>query len=121
MNAQAVVLEGVRVLELSAEGPPVHDSAELLGVAWEHQATLVAIPTARLGDSFFKLSSGEAGELVQKFVNYRVRLAIMGDISAHLANSNALRSFVYEANRGQQLWFVEDRAALAARLASPPA
>jgi hypothetical protein len=119
-NDQVTELEGLRILELSAEGPPVGDSSALISLAFEHQADLVAIPVERLSESFFKLASGVAGDLVQKFVNYRIRLAILGDVSAPLANSNALRSFVYEANRGDQLWFVENREALAARLARRP-
>jgi hypothetical protein len=58
-----------------------------------------------------------AGEVVQKFVNYRLRLAIVGDLTTHLAVSAALRDFVRESNRGRQLWFVADDAELDARLA----
>lgn len=118
MNAQALELEGVRILELAEVGPVMQDASSLLSLAFEHQADLVAIPTARLGESFFKLATGVAGELVQKFTNYRIRLAILGDISTQVANSNALRSFVYEANKGSQLWFLENRETLVERLAS---
>ncbi|WNG17826.1 DUF4180 domain-containing protein [Cystobacter fuscus] len=116
MTAHTFELNGVRVLELPAEGPRLREALELIALASEHQADLVAIPAGRLDEDFFKLASGVAGELVQKFVNYRLRLAILGDISARVAESNALRGFVIEANRGQQLWFLEDREALAARL-----
>ncbi|MCP3135928.1 DUF4180 domain-containing protein [Pyxidicoccus xibeiensis] len=109
-------LGGIRVLELPAEGPRVEHPTDLISLAFEHRAELLAIPVERLGETFFKLASGLAGELVQKFVNYRIRLAILGDISAHVESSKALRSFVYESNRGSHLWFLEDREALAARL-----
>jgi hypothetical protein len=39
-------------------------------------------------------------------VNYRLRLAVLGDISRHVAESTALRDFVYESNQGNQLWFL---------------
>lgn len=117
MTAQALDLNGVRILELPTEGPPIRDAGDLIGLAWEHQADLIAIPAERLDESFFKLATGVAGELVQKCVNYRIRLAILGDISTHVANSNALRSFVYESNQGSHLWFLENREALVARLA----
>ncbi|MFY0530193.1 DUF4180 domain-containing protein [Archangium gephyra] len=116
MTGRTLEVNGVRILELSPEGPRVRDAAELLSLAWEHEATLVAIPAERLGEAFFKLATGVAGELAQKFVNYRMRLAILGDISAQVANSKALHSFVYESNRGASLWFVKDREALVARL-----
>lgn len=113
-------VQGVSILELPSEGPPIQDAIDLISLAWEHQATLVAIPAERLGEAFFKLASGVAGEFVQKFVNYRMRLAVLGDISAYVADSRALRSFVYESNQGVDLWFVENREALAARLGPSP-
>jgi hypothetical protein len=57
-----------------------------------------------------------AGDIAQKVANYRRRLAIVGDISAHVAASDALRDFVHETNRGTQLWFVADVAELESRL-----
>jgi hypothetical protein len=53
---------------------------------------------------------------MQKFVNYGVRLAIVGDISAHVAASTPFRDLVYESNRGRQVWFVADLDALDSRL-----
>ena len=51
-------------------------------------------------------ASGLAGEFVQKIVNYQLQLVIVGDISAQVAASDALRDFVREANRGQTIFFV---------------
>ena len=61
----------------------------------------VAIPVARLDPAFFQLATRLAGEVAQKFVNYRIRLAIVGDISPQCAQSKALRDFVHESNQGQ--------------------
>jgi hypothetical protein len=64
------------------------------------------------------LRSGFAGEFVQKIVNYQLKLAVIGDISAHIAESNALRDFVRECNRGSSVFFVSDVDALSAKLFS---
>lgn len=79
-------------------------------------ARWVAVPVERLDPAFFQLSTRVAGEIVQKFVTYRMGLAVVGDISRHTEESNALRDFVRECNRGTQTWFVEDLDALGARL-----
>jgi hypothetical protein len=42
---------------------------------------------------------------------------VVGDISRHVAASNALRDFVYESNRGRHLWFVDSLDELERRLA----
>jgi hypothetical protein len=49
-------------------------------------------------------------------VTYGVRLAIVGDISAYVNESTALRDFVYEANRGRDLWFAATREEIDGRL-----
>lgn len=109
------------VLVCDPEGPAVdggNGALDLIGDAWGHSADVVALPVDRLDDSFFDLSSGLAGEVLQKFVNYRMPLAIIGSITSHLDASSALRAFVAESNRGQQVWFLADLAELDHRLAS---
>jgi hypothetical protein len=79
------------------------------------------IPAARLDPGSFKLRTGIAGDMVQKFVTYRVRLAIIGDFSELAFKSETLRDFIDEANRGDAIWFLagldelEKRLALAVR------
>lgn len=112
-------LHGVPVYRCDAAGPVLRtsqDAVDLLGTASWLGADLVVLPVERLPAEFFRLRSGVAGEIVQKFVNYRMRLAIVGDLTEELAASTALRGFVTEANRGRQLWFVATEAELAERL-----
>ena len=61
----------------------------------------------RTAPKFFQLKTGIAGEITQKLVNYRLRLAVVGDISTRVAKSNALRDYVRESNRGDHVWFVD--------------
>lgn len=103
-----------------ADGEPVRgerEATDLLGNAFHHGAAWVAVPVERLTDDFFRLRTRVAGDIVQKFVNYRIGLAVLGDVSHHVARSTALRDFVRESNRGGQLWFLADLAELRARLA----
>lgn len=107
------------VLVCDPHGEPLRESRhalDLIGDAWGAGATWVAVPAERLHDDFFTLGSGVAGEFAQKFANYRLGLAVVGDISRHTATGRALRAWVDEANRGGRLWFVRDLDELAARL-----
>jgi Domain of unknown function (DUF4180) len=109
---------GVRVLWCAADGPVVDGdraAADLVGAAFG-RADVVAVPVARLAPGFFDLRTGIAGEVVQKFATYRFRLAVVGDVSRHVAASSAFRDLVREANRGSQTWFVADADELTARL-----
>ncbi|MGA2569757.1 MAG: DUF4180 domain-containing protein [Terracidiphilus sp.] len=108
-----------RILEYPVEGPPLGNVAsclETIGSAHSHGAELVAIPIARLDEEFFNLRNGIAGEVLQKFVTYRLRIAIVGDISPLSAASKALHDFVVECNRGSTVWFVHDLEELKGRL-----
>lgn len=91
------------------------DALDLIGAAFAG-AELVAVPASRLDERFFSLSTRVAGEVMQKFVNYRLRLAVIGDISQHLAASSALRAFVQETNQADHVWFLPDVDALDTRL-----
>jgi Domain of unknown function (DUF4180) len=109
---------GVPVLVCDADGPPIagtQDALDVIGSAFS-QAEVVAVAAARFDPRFFDLRSGLAGEVMQKFVNYRLRLVIVGDIAAQVAASSALADLVLESNRGQQVWFVADLDELDARL-----
>lgn len=113
-------LSGVRVLVCAEAGDHLggeRGAVDLIGQALGEGAAWVAVPASRLGDDFFRLSTRVAGEMIQKFVNYRIRLAVVGDISARVADSQALRDFVYESNKAAHVWFVNSLEALEARLA----
>lgn len=102
---------GTRILVCADQGSLLaseKDANDFMSAAWERDATWVALPVSRLVGDFFQLSTRIAGDVIQKFVNHGLKLAIVGDISAWLAGSKALRDFVYEANRGETALFVND-------------
>ena len=55
-------------------------------------------------EDFFDLSTKVAGDILQKFINYQFKLAIVGDFSIY--SSPALKDFIYECNRGREIFFV---------------
>jgi hypothetical protein len=119
MPAKSYDLHGVRVMECEAGGKQLgsdRDAVDIIAEASPHRASLVAIPTTRLGDDFFRLSTRIAGEVIQRFLMYGMRVAIVGDISRYVDESNALRDFVIESNRGEHVWFVENQEELGQRL-----
>ncbi|MFJ1702372.1 DUF4180 domain-containing protein [Kitasatospora sp. NPDC088346] len=113
-------LDGTPVLLCAPAGPPLageQDALDLIGEAFGVDARWVAVPVERLPDAFFRLRTRLAGGIVQKFANYRLGLAVLGDVERHLEGSAALRDFVRECNEGSRVWFVEDLAGLGERLA----
>ena len=101
------------------DGPVIASEAaaiDVIGETYGLGIDLVVLPVERIVDDFFWLSSGLAGAVLQKYQNYGLRVAIVGDISRFTAESPSLRDFVYESNKVGQVLFLPDRAALEARL-----
>jgi hypothetical protein len=124
MSERSYELHGVHLLECSPEGPKLgsdRDALDLISAAWGHHAKFLVIPAERLTDDFFQLKTRVAGEMIHRITLYKMRVAITGDISRHLDESSAFRDFVYEANRGNQVWFVASIEELEERLKSEQA
>jgi hypothetical protein len=120
-NGDVRELGGFRVLVCAAEGEALAveaDAGAFLGDALSAGVDWMAIPAARLGPDVLRLGTRIAGGVVQKFVDYRIGFAVVGDLSAQLAASEALHDFVREANRGSTTWFVADLDELERRLAA---
>jgi hypothetical protein len=116
MAPQSYELHNTRIYEPDSNGEPLRDASELLNEMFNHKAQMIALPVSRLGDDFFRLKTRIAGEMLGKLTGYRMRVAIVGDVSRYVEESDALRDFVRESNRGTQIWFVADRAELEDRL-----
>ena len=121
MTGSSCELHGVRIFLCSTEGPPLlsdRDAVDLMSAASEHRPKLIVIPVERLNDDFFNLRTRIAGQILQKFVTYGARVAILGDISHRTAESDSLSALVKECNRGNSIWFAENMDELADRLAT---
>lgn len=117
--SELITIGNVRVLKLAGAGAALERASDanlLLEQAFSADAEFLVIPVERLGPDFLKLSTGVAGEVFQKFVNYRLRCAIVGDIGEAVMASRSLGDFVRETNNGESIWFVADFEDLCARL-----
>jgi hypothetical protein len=100
------IIDGIAVIY--SEEPLITDAQTALDltatVYYEHNVTKMVINKDAISEDFFKLSTGFAGEVVQKFVNYHFSVAIIGDFSKY--TSKPLRDYMYECNNGKHLFFV---------------
>ena len=76
----------------------------LMSAKYEVGTKNLAISKSLITDDFFILSSGFAGEMLQKYINYGGRIAIYGDYSHY--TSKPLHDFIYESNKGSDVFFV---------------
>ena len=76
----------------------------LMTAKYEIGTNNIVIDKALITEDFFVLSTGLAGEILQKYINYGVRIAIYGNYSHY--TSKPLHDFIYESNKGKDVFFV---------------
>ena len=119
MECTVIEYGAVRCLVVSQEGEAIADAngaRDLIEEALGERANVVAVPVERLDPAFFTLRSGIAGDVIQKVLNYRLKFAVVGDVSSHVEKSEALRDFVVECKRGTDIIFVRNLAELEQRI-----
>lgn len=85
----------------------VQSALDLLAtIQYEYGCNAMIIQKEAIVEEFFDLSTRLAGEIAQKYVNYGMKLAIIGDFSNY--SSKALQDYIYECNKGKDIFFVKD-------------
>lgn len=84
------------------------DGLDLLGNLYYQDFDNIILHEKNITPAFFDLKTGIAGELLQKFSNYRVRLAIVGDFSRYTGKS--INDFILESNKAGRINFVKSTA-----------
>ena len=79
------------------------DANDLLRNAYYQGFDGMIISADKISPRFFDLKTRLAGEILQKFSTFQMRLAIVGDFSVF--PSESLKSFIYESNRGGLIHF----------------
>ncbi len=108
MKMRTIVKHDVTIAIVESETPLITDVSSALdllaSVRYETDCDCMALSKSAVAEEFFRLSSGLAGEVLQKFINYRMKLAIVGDYAHY--TSKPLKDFIYESNRGRDIFFV---------------
>ena len=101
------VLNNTKIAEVTSDGLLIKTTADgltLLGDLYYQGFDGIVMHENNITSGFFDLKNGMAGEILQKFSTYRVRLAIVGDFGKY--NSKSLSDFIYESNKGRHTIFV---------------
>ncbi len=109
MEIKIRVSNGIRIAEILSEViilKSVQDALDIMGNADYKGARRIILNEKNIDPSFFDLSTGLAGEILQKYTNYAVKLAIIGEFEKY--NSKSLKSFIIECNRGNMVFFRQD-------------
>ena len=119
MNLTGVEENGVLCVLVESDEPVITDAQSaidlLMSAQYDVGSKNIVIPKQLVVEDFFVLSTGLAGEVLQKYVNYGGRMAIYGDYSRY--TSKPFKDFIYESNKGRDFFFVSTRDEAVAALA----
>lgn len=88
----------------------------VMTIQYETGETKIVIDKRVICNDLFILSTGIAGEILQKLTNYQVKVAIYGYYSHY--SSKPLHDFIYESNHGKDFFFVGTKEEAIQKLSS---
>ena len=110
MDKRIIQSNGVAIAVIHSDDLIIKDTQSALDfvatIQYYDNCHRIIINKQAIVEDFFKLSTGIAGEILQKFTNYRKKIAIVGDFSIY--TSKPLKDFIFESNRGNAVFFVAD-------------
>ena len=120
MLIEKLYLKDKTVAVVTGEETVITDAQSALDLImtarYETGTNLIAVDKEAITEDFFVLSRGLAGEVLQKFINYQAKIAIFGDFSQY--TSKPLKDFIYESNKGRDIFFVSTKTEAVERLAN---
>lgn len=111
MKIETHEAEGIKIAEVVTDEliiNKIEDGVALLGDLYYQGFDYIVLYEKNITPYFFDLKTGIAGEILQKFSNYRVRLAIVGDFSKY--TSKSVQDFIFESNKLGQINFLHSTA-----------
>ena len=107
MEIKKVVIDGINIAVIRNDKVLISDVQSALDTMATVQnevdaETYIIIHKSLISEDFFDLKTRLAGDILQKFINYKVKIAIVGDFSMY--TSKSLKDFIYECNKGNDIF-----------------
>jgi hypothetical protein len=109
MEINIIDINGILIAEVVADTIVINnaqDALDIMANCGYQGADKLIIHEKNIAAGFFDLKTRLAGDILQKFSNYNVSLAVVGDFSKY--ESNSLRDFIYESNKAGRINFVSN-------------
>ncbi len=107
MNIQEHYINEIKVAEVLSDEIIINnaeDALDLMANIYYQGFDKIIFHQKNITSDFFDLKNQMAGEILQKFSNYRIQLVVVGDFSGF--TSKSLKDFIYESNNGKQVNFL---------------
>lgn len=108
MKIESHNINGIKAAEIITDEiilKTIESGLQLLGDLYYQGFDRILIYEKNITPEFFDLKTKIAGEILQKFAQYRMGITIIGDFSKY--NSARLNEFIYESNKGGNINFAD--------------
>lgn len=107
MNLHKVIENNIEIVSVNSKEILITDTQSALDlmatIRYEADCDRFILNKNNITEYFFELKTGLAGSILQKVINYQLKLAIIGDFSIY--TSKSLKDFIYEMNSGKDIFF----------------
>lgn len=120
METSKMIKNNREIVVVSSNSILINDVQSALdliaSVSYETGCDRMILSKSAICEEFFDLKTKLAGEVLQKFINYQMKIAIVGDFSVY--TSKSLKDFIYESNKGKCIFFMDDQEQALEKLSS---
>ncbi|MFB0918388.1 MAG: DUF4180 domain-containing protein [Clostridiaceae bacterium] len=108
MNYEIKLVNGKTIAVIKDESALIKDVQSALDliatISYESGAEAIVLLKENITEDFFDLKTKIAGDILQKFTNYKMKLAVIGDFSNY--TSKSLKDFIFESNKQGNILFL---------------
>jgi hypothetical protein len=97
MRTNPIVIGAITAVEIMSDEALIKNEQDALDIMALASSDYIILHEHNFNKDFFDLSTRFAGEILQKFTNYHVSLAIIGNFEKF--KSKSLKDFIYESNK----------------------
>ena len=108
MKTQIHNINNIKIAELISDDlliKEIQDGLDVLVNVYYQDMDRMILHEKNIVPEFFDLKTGMAGEILQKFSNYKMKLAIVGEFSKY--KNKSLNDFIFESNKNGNINFVD--------------
>jgi|SRR5690606_1352731 len=110
MDIAAIKINNLQIAEIVSDDiiiQTIDDGLDLMGTIYYQGFDKLILYEKNITPAFFDLKTKMAGEILQKFSNYRISLAIVGDFGKY--PSKSINDFIRESNKLGHINFVASK------------
>ena len=110
MNYQINEIDNKKYIELISVKEPFNnenDALDLIALCWEHETYYIMLHSSVLSQDFFNLKTKFAGNFIQKFINYNIKVVAV--FPQELVQKGRFKEMALETNKGNHFRMYETK------------